>query len=89
VFLQPDHWFKAETTVSFYVRSSNSFVAVRADGFDTLVALASRLRDRFGEVSSLARIAPNFSSASTVRFLPDFVSNSDPFVFSVQIYHVL
>lgn len=75
--------FKAWTTFVSYDRRCNTFAALRAHVFETLVFWASRLRDFPGEVSSLKRIAPNFSSVSAVRFLSDFLSSSDPLVFSL------
>jgi hypothetical protein len=47
-----------------------------ADGFETLVRWDSRLRAFLGAVSSLAPISPTFSSATIVRFLSGFLSNS-------------
>lgn len=58
---------KAWATVVLYGCSFDNFVTFRADVFTTLVSRASRLSGFRGEVSSLAWIAANFSSVSTVH----------------------
>lgn len=76
--------FRSWGTCCFLVlHSFNNFLAVRADVSETLISWAIRLRDFFGEASSLAPILSNLSSVSTVRFLCGFLSSSDPVLFSL------
>jgi hypothetical protein len=74
---------KPELRFVFCGRSCDNFVVLRADVIETLVAWASSITDFLGEVSSLAWIASNFSSASTVRFLSGLLYSSGPVVFSL------
>lgn len=55
---------KIRNSAVFYGRSCNNFVVRRAEVFERLVCWASLLGDFLTDVSSLARIAYNFSSAT-------------------------
>lgn len=63
---------KIRNTKVFYGRSCNNFVDLRVEIFETFVCWASLLGDFLTDVTSLARKAYNFSSASTVGSLYSF-----------------
>jgi hypothetical protein len=75
--------FKALTTTVLYGHSFNNFVALHADVLEKPVSCTSHLRDFLGEVSSLAPMASNVFSVSTVCFLSGFLCSNDPVVLNL------